>query len=931
MNRVIVLLASCAFLAYGSAIRAGDGEARTHAGDGKPVRTDRYGDPLPDGVVARLGTPRLCQGEACLAFSPDARLLAIGKPDGGVSVCEVQTGKELWRADKPDFRAHYTTVGYSRLACSPDGKVLAFGLLDMDATSRQRGGARAGAKAVIRLWDVATGRELPQLQSEVFPRFVVFAPVGRSLAVAAERGTIEVWDPVQGKLLRRLGHPDWITGLAFTPDGKMLSVLGPDPSRWRGRVFSVRDVATGAERSWNTLRTGHPGLGPLAPDGRCFAVFTADARSIVLLDTATGQERCRTEVDASGPPIRSAIIAFSEDGQVLTATSRDEFLPVWRTSDGKRLCRLRLCPFPSLSPFEESNDPSRLSMEARTILSMLDFEASIALSRDGKLLAWTGRIDQGVHLWDVARERELHAFPGHRHGPLAVAFLPDGRTVATLNRDHKWTFPVGPRSADWSLCRWDAASGTELAVTRTYPGGAVRLTAFSADGRLAATVIHDGTLRLWDVVAGKELRHWQVPTGHGRGQFNSEVSKEPYPLISEPAFSPDGKVLLAGDWTGVCCWEVATGKELPPFKLPPAYLGPFRCFAAPDGRTLLLTASVASQPGYARPEREVLGRVVLLDAASGRVLRALPAPSTPHCCAFAPDGKTLAVTVPGEPGVQLWEVASGQERGRLQTPGTPSRSTVTGLVFSPDSRVLAAAGRVPAWLRLWDPASGRVVGRLAAPPDLVESLAFSPDGTRLAVGGRENTALVCDVAALRGGPLPGVARLPARELDDLWTDLTGPDGPRAYRAIGRLAASPAESVPFLKRRFQRLPVVDERGLARLIADLDADEFTVREQATRALEGLGSRAEPALRQALEDRPSAEVRSRVERLLEKLKSGKAPPSPELIGLRMLEALEHSDSPVARQALTEVAADAPESRLAQEAKAALARLARRPPSEP
>jgi hypothetical protein len=224
-----------------------------------------------------------------------------------------------------------------------------------------------------------------------------------------------------------------------------------------------------------------------------------------------------------------------------------------------------------------------------------------------------------------------------------------------------------------------------------------------------------------------------------------------------------------------------------------------------------------------------------------------------------------------------------------------------------------------------------VVGQLAAPPEPFDSLAFSPDGTRLALGGRANTALVCDVAALRGGPPPAVARPSAAELNDLWTDLIGTDGTRAYRAIQRLAACSDESVAFLKGRFKRLPGVDEQGLARLIADLDADEFAVRDRATRALEGLGSRAEPALRQALEGRPSAEVRTRVGRLLERLKSGKVPPSPELIGLRVLEALEHSGSPSARQGLTEMTADEPGSRLAQEAKAALARLARRSPPEP
>jgi hypothetical protein len=51
----------------------------------------------------------------------------------------------------------------------------------------------------------------------------------------------------------------------------------------------------------------------------------------------------------------------------------------------------------------------------------------------------------------------------------------------------------------------------------------------------------------------------------------------------------------------------------------------------------------------------------------------------------------------------------------------------------------------------------------------------------------------------------------------------------------------------------------------LIRDLDSDEFTVREKASKELEHLGSDALPALRQVLKEGPSAETRHRVARLL------------------------------------------------------------------
>jgi WD40 repeat protein len=844
--------------------------------DARTARVDHLGDPLPDGAVARLGTSRLCYGDSWLAFSPDSRLLAVGNPFSSVRLCEVNTGKELWRVDTPNFLGHGFTYSWSILAFSPDGKVLAGGCSDN----------------TVRLWDVPTGRELRRLPTGILPTVLAFDRGGRSLAVAGMGKGIEVWDAVQGKQQARLGDLSEFTRLAFAPDGKTITGLSPVPNTSDKEVIVSWDIVTGRERTRKPSESAYWCASALAADGSRVAALTADGKGIRLLDPATGKERCRIEAEAGA----SAGVAFADDGRLLVAGGTDGIVRWWETTGGKRLGQLR-----ALSTGLEC----------------------LAVSRDGKLVAVTGRADMRVHVWDLARGRELHTFPGHRHGPLAVSFLPDNRTVATVNRDHIQSGPIR-QWASWSLRRWDATSGKELAVIQKDPGGEVRLMAFSPDGCLAVTVVHDGTLRLWDVAAGKELRHWRVPTGDQITKTPTQVIKTPYPLISEPTFSPDGKLLLAAHGATVSRWEVATGKELPALKV--AGTAQFtRCFASPDGRTLLLTGLWSPPPApAAAPSAGPRQREILLDATSGRVLRELvrrggaPMP----CCAFAPDGKTLAL----EEGsaVQLWEVASGQERGRLEAPGR----FVSGLAFSPDSRTLVGTGDNPHWLQLWEPASGRVLGRMDQPPGRARDscLAFSPDGTRLAVTGSATDALVYDTGALLGHPLPGGAKLSGEELEVLWADLTGADGARAYLAIERLAASPSESVPFLKRRYKHPPAVDERRLARLIADLDDDHFAVRDRATRELEAFGARAEPALQQALANQPSPEVRFQAERLLERLKSGKAAPSAELVCLRVLEALEHSASPSARQALTELAADEPASRLAQEAKAALERLARR-----
>jgi hypothetical protein len=232
---------------------------------------------------------------------------------------------------------------------------------------------------------------------------------------------------------------------------------------------------------------------------------------------------------------------------------------------------------------------------------------------------------------------------------------------------------------------------------------------------------------------------------------------------------------------------------------------------------------------------------------------------------------------------------------------------------------------------LWDLATGEVAGRLRADFGGVGSLAFSPDGTRLAVAGSCPAALVCDVAGLCGkkelGQLVQLPAPSAEELEGLWADLGGADGARAYRAVWRLGAAGPRGAAFLEGRLKDTPAPEEGRIARLVAGLDSEDFATREKASAALEALGAGAEPALRQALEGNPSAELRRRAQRLLQRLGPTAERPSPGLLRLRVVEALEANGTPEARKALAGLARDQAGSPLTAEAKAALGRLGRRP----
>jgi hypothetical protein len=167
-----------------------------------------------------------------------------------------------------------------------------------------------------------------------------------------------------------------------------------------------------------------------------------------------------------------------------------------------------------------------------------------------------------------------------------------------------------------------------------------------------------------------------------------------------------------------------------------------------------------------------------------------------------------------------------------------------------------------------------------------------------------------------------------RQLDALWSDLAA-DARAAHRAIHRLTAAPAQAVPFLKDRLRPAAAVDAKRLAKLLGDLDADQFSVREAAAGELTQMGEAAEPALRRALAGKPSLAVRRRVETIL--VGPRPVPPATALRTLRAIRALERIGTPEARAVLRTVAGGAAAARETRTAKASLERLGRQSAGRP
>ena len=248
------------------------------------------------------------------------------------------------------------------------------------------------------------------------------------------------------------------------------------------------------------------------------------------------------------------------------------------------------------------------------------------------------------------------------------------------------------------------------------------------------------------------------------------------------------------------------------------------------------------------------------------------------------------------------------------------KGMVNAVAFSKDGKMLASVGE-DGDVQVWDPASGRLMRRLGKHNKAARALAFAPDGKTLASVGDDDQLQLWDVSPRIFLPAKPV-QLNDKEMLGLWDTLAGTDFAKASEAIGTLAACKT-SVGFLGERLKKTrPEEDEKEIARLIKNLDDDQFAVREKSTSALEQLGPVAGPHVELALKRDMSLEARRRAERILERLKSPQLTPDQQRMQ-RAVAALELTNSADSRKVLEDLARGAGGAWLALEAQGSLERL--------
>jgi WD40 repeat protein len=462
--------------------------------------------------------------------------------------------------------------------------------------------------------------------------------------------------------------------------------LAGDLRRWaEGQPIRARRTGTG-ERAWKWLRR-HPGRAALAAAG---LVVVLAALAGVL---AAARFRARADLDQR----RLAYVKqFADAGQ---AWERGDHATLTALLNGLRPASGQ----PDLRGFEwhclwrlYDDDGLRFHGDQREIMAL-------AYSPDGHTLA-AASTDHQIRIWNIQTGQLRTVLQGHEREVVDVAFAPDGQTVATASWDD-------------TLRLWDPATGTPQ-ETIAGASRALNCLAFSPDGRLLAYAGDEGAVHVRDRAAQREVAYGCRHT-------------EPVRTL---AFSSDSRTLASGDTTTVRLWDTATWQQTRSFPEPTKLL--WSLAWSPDGR-LLAGANWDD-------------KVRVWDPATGDVRAVLPGPG--WCAfhvAFSPDGRSLVSagdrTQTGGSSVQLWDVATlpgaeakgtpRQPRARFEHPA----SMLRGLAVAPDGTEVALGGH-DGVVRLWHPP----VEEGAAPPlghqpEEAWAVAFTPDGRTLISGGDNET------------------------------------------------------------------------------------------------------------------------------------------------------------------------------------------------
>ena len=560
---------------------------------------------------------------------------------------------------------------------------------------------------------------LTQESSEI--NSLAASPDGRWLAIGdLGKGGVAVWDLPARQAVIRLAETASDVHVAFSHAGSLLAFTGGVPTTNGAVAYALH--------LWNPKTRQMVAEIPL--ENPCKGlVFSQDGKSL-LTSTISDIQGRTTRWSVPGLSRLADYPGGKDEGKMTTsfAATSDLGLAAHGTVDNHI----------QVTDLHDGREFWSVPIKSGTLMAL-------AFSPDGRILASAeGSNDSGIRLWDVASGRSIGELEGHGDWVTSLTFWPDGKTLASS-------------SADQTIRIWDVASRTGLDVLRGHQFGVWRV-ALSPDGKTLISGCKDGTVCVWNtsvlhprqpfLAIPEQIANWcfapdsqSVLTfgwqGHvtrwaGDALQTSEVvmdlgtNYDPV-FYTYSVFSPDRRYLANGSANGIIrVWDLVHGSLLRQISNSGGTVKPVEFLV--DGNRLVTQSEIGSE-------------LHEWDLATGQELQSWPAMAEfAGMLNFGDSNRLFEFNNSGQ--VRFGDLASGQ-------------FTVTNLDFlgvyaaaaSPGGQNFVVASTY-GYARVWDTASWQEAATLKGSLTAANSVAFAPDGQRLAIGsGKQQAVSLWDTAS----------------------------------------------------------------------------------------------------------------------------------------------------------------------------------------